>query len=460
MLRFDKENYTVEDVTVLGETVRVRAWRAIPYVEKPTDPEYQRLSVFAPEEYYHRGGSIRGYRLDTAPVFMPNTVGGYMAGPLDGPGEDRHHPGTANAIFRALQHGYVVAAPAIRGRDRHTGKAPALIADHKAAVRWLHHFAADLPGDMDRIITSGTSAGGALSALMGATGDHPDYEPYHAELGAAAGSDAIFAASCYCPITDLDHADMAYEWEFLGVNDYHRRKMHMDEGGRPAFTPIDGVFTPEMERVSREEAALFPAYVNGLALRDGSGAALTLGPDGEGPFKEHIKGLILASAQRAMDRGADLSDVAWLKLEGGKAVSMDFAAYVRAITRMKEAPAFDALDAGSFENDLFYGRHFTAYSQAHSQAGGVMADEALIRLLNPLNYLSDSAAHTVRHWRIRHGERDRDTSLAVSAILTLKLREQGCQVDYHAPWDTPHAGDYDLEELFAWIDGICAGEGA
>ena len=31
----------------------------------------------------------------------------------------------------------------------------------------------------------------------------------------------------------------------------------------------------------------------------------------------------------------------------------------------------------------------------------------------------------------------------------------GCEVDYHSPWNTPHAGDYDLDELFAWIDGIC-----
>jgi len=43
----------------------------------------------------------------------------------------------------------------------------------------------------------------------------------------------------------------------------------------------------------------------------------------------------------------------------------------------------------------------------------------------------------------------------ISAMLTAKLREAGCEVDYHSPWNTPHAGDYDLDELFAWIDGIC-----
>ena len=45
--------------------------------------------------------------------------------------------------------------------------------------------------------------------------------------------------------------------------------------------------------------------------------------------------------------------------------------------------------------------------------------------------------------------------LAVSALLAAALREQGIQVDYHLPWGLPHAGDYDLPELFSWIDGIC-----
>ena len=31
------------------------------------------------------------------------------------------------------------------------------------------------------------------------------------------------------PIINLEHADMAYEWEFCGVNDFHRANMKMDE---------------------------------------------------------------------------------------------------------------------------------------------------------------------------------------------------------------------------------------
>ena len=84
-----------------------------------------------------------------------------------------------------------------------------------------------------------------------------------------------------------------------------------------------------------------------------------------------------------------------------------------------------------------------------------MAEDTVIRMMNPMYYIEDDRAEKAKYFRIRHGECDRDTSLAVSAILFAKLREKGCQADYHSPWGIPHAGDYDLDELFAWIDGIC-----
>ena len=139
---------------------------------------------------------------------------------------------------------------------------------------------------------------------------------------------------------------------------------------------------------------------------------------------------------------------------------MDFRGYVEDITRMKNPPAFDMLSMNGIENDLFGSatenfRHFTKYSKEHSLATGLMAEDNVIKMMNPMQYIEDEAAQTASHWRIRHGECDRDTSLAISAMFVLKLREAGCTVDYHAPWDMPHAGDYDLEELFAWIDKLC-----
>lgn len=465
-MKFDKENYTVEKVSFQDEAIEFRAYRNRLYVDKPVSEEFQRINVFAPEGYFH-GESIHGYTIDTAPIFMPNQVGGYMPGELDEPRCTlRNYQEVPNSIFRALQHGYVVAAPAIRGRvqknegGEYIGKAPACVVDYKAAVRYLRHFAGELPGDTEKIITNGTSAGGALSSLMGATGNHSDYEPYLEEIGAADERDNIFAASCYCPIINLDHADMAYEWQFLGVNDYHRTHMQMDEGGRPFFTPEDGRMSEQQIRVSGELAKQFPEYVNSLGLKEKNGNVLELDKEGNGSFKEYMKRIVLSSAQKAIDSGVDLSDKKWLEITDKKAVKMDWHEYARDITRMKTAPAFDALSMDSAENDLFGSRnvnlrHFTEYSKENSLRAGELAEELVIKMMNPMNYVEDEKAVKAPHWRIRHGECDRDTSLAISAMLTLKLENAGLDVDYHSPWDIPHAGDYDLEELFAWIDEIC-----
>ena len=465
-MEFNKDDYQIQELTAGTSKLTVRAFRDRIYVDKPISPEYQRMHIFAPEIYYH-GGAIRGYTLHTAPVFMPNMVGGYAPGlpgdPAGMPWDSHDRP---NTIFRALEHGYIVAAPAIRGRTlqdetgNYIGKAPACITDYKAAVRYLRHFAQDIPGDTNKIITNGTSAGGALSSLMGATGNHPDYEIFLDAIGAAKERDDVFAASCYCPITNLDHADSAYEWQFLGVNTTLRHRQVTDPQGNTTSEAYFEPMSPTQTAASTALAKAFPAYVNALAPVDEEGRPLTLNDDGTGSFLEYMKGIVAASAQKAIDEGVDLTNTAWLSILNGRISAVDWPEYAKDITRMKVAPAFDGLNLETPENDLFGDSHknlchFTTYSLAHSQAKGTMADSTAVKLLNPMYYIADPHATASPHWRIRHGERDRDTSLAISALLTLKLRQQRCQVDYHAPWNMPHAGDYDLEELFAWIDNIC-----
>lgn len=464
VMEFQKENYTIDMFDIDGKQVAVRAFRNRIYVDKPVNPEFQQMNLFAPEQYYE-GGSINGYSLKTAPIFMPNGVGGYKPGELGNPEyTERKGKKEANTLLKALMHGYVVVIPAIRGRTQqdeagnYTGKAPACLIDYKAAVRYLRLFEEEIPGDVNKIITNGTSAGGALSSLMGATGNHPDYEPYFEELGAAKTRDDVFAVSCYCPITNLDNADMAYEWEFCGENVYHTRDWsYLD---RPI--PVVKSLSEEQIELSKELKAMFPQYLNGLILYN-EGISLQLDEDGNGSFKEYMKEIVMESAQRAIDKGMDVSEKTWLTIENNKVVAMEWENYVSDITRMKPTPAFDNLELKSAENDLFGTKdinckHFTDYGLLHSHVNGKMADRNIVKLLNPMNYIADNAATKAKHFRIRHGECDRDTSLAVSAILTLKLREACCEVDYHAPWGVPHAGDYDLDELFAWIDSICKKE--
>ena len=59
--------------------VTFRSWLEIPYVNNPVEPDYQKLNIYVPEEYFH-GGTVNGYTAKTAPIFMPNGVGGYMPG--------------------------------------------------------------------------------------------------------------------------------------------------------------------------------------------------------------------------------------------------------------------------------------------------------------------------------------------------------------------------------------------
>lgn len=447
-LIFDDKAYETESLEVNGQTLVYRAFRPVCYVEKAED-EVQHLRIYVPEAYY-QGKEINGYQRKTAPIFLPNTVGGYCAGPLAGPEIDAG--GKVNTIARALLHGYVTVSAGVRGRNSvddsgyYLGAAPAVVCDMKAAVRYLRYNRERIPGNTDRIITNGTSAGGALSALMGATGDHPDYEPYLQEMGAAPASDRIFAASCYCPITNLDHADMAYEWEFHAQKEYHGWKG-------------SGTLTEKQEKLSKELAAAFPTYLNNLQLRREDGSRLTLEEDGTGSFLDQVKHFVTASAQKELNQGHSLSAFSWLTVEDGRATDVDFPAYISYRTRMKKTPAFDNVSMGTPENELFgtrqiRERHFTQFSFDHSEGSGGLAESSQVKMMNPMNYIGDEKAAKAAHFRIRHGSIDRDTSLVIPVMLHTRLLNEGIDSQLEFPWGIPHSGDYDLEELFVWIDRI------
>lgn len=377
-LTFSPDSYTSGTVN----SVSYRAYTNITYVASPVNESYQRMSIFIPETYIS-GGTINGYTASTAPIFMPNSVGGYMAGQISSPSSN-------NSAGQALAKGYVVVSPAIRGRNVDNGTAPACIVDYKAAVRYLKANKSNLPaGNTDKIISSGTSAGGAISALLGATGNSSDYDTWLDAIGAADATDDIFASMCYCPITNLDHADGAYEWTFGGDS--------------TASTTL---------------ASQFISYVNGLGL------GYTLNSDGSGTFADYLEstGITLSTYGATRDK--------------------------------TQIPAFDRLDLSSAENNEFGDKHFTDYGYNNNTASSNgMADSAIIKAMNPMNYIG--TADTAQYWRIRHGTEDRDTSIAIPALLALKLENSGCTVDFEPAQGERHGGDYDLNELFDWIDSIC-----
>ena len=456
-LDFSKQPHTAQTMQVNGQTVQYRAFENIPYVKNPVEADYQTINIYIPEAYFH-GGSINGYTADTAPIFLPNKIGGYMPAKAGVPGQKGRggEDKGADAMQLALSRGLVVASPGARGRTSPTGKAPAAIVDLKAAVRYLKANDKTMAGDARKIISNGTSAGGALSVLLGASANQKDYAGRLKKLGAAEADDSIFAVSAYCPISILDHADAAYEWQFHGVNDYQKMNITMLDYNVERKL-VKGTLTEAEKQLSGSLKTQFAPYLNSLKLKNTQGKPLTLDKNGNGSFKDHIAALLAQSAQTALDAGKDLSERNWLTVSGGKVTAVDFDQYAAAAGRQKTPPAFDGVDLSTGENQLFGSqtqdkRHFTAFAAQNSTAKGAgKADAQTVKMMSPMPYI----AHTpTQHWRIRVGTNDRDTSLAVSAILAAKLQNSGKSVDYALPWDVPHSGDYDLNELFDWIDGI------
>ncbi len=172
-LAFDAKNYESMSTTVDNKEIKYRAFEYIPYVANPIDIDQQYINIYVPEEYFNNG-TINGYNTQTAPIFMPNAVGGYMPSQAMTPKMENGKP---NSVLYALSRGYVVASPSTRGRTNKAsdgnfiGKAPAVIVDLQAATAYLHANDSAMPGNANRIITNGTSAGGGVSLLQGATGN-------------------------------------------------------------------------------------------------------------------------------------------------------------------------------------------------------------------------------------------------------------------------------------------------
>ncbi len=483
-LTFDSKKYQTKTLTFEGKSFEVRAYENIVYVSNPVDTTYQKINIYIPEAYF-QGKSINGYTAKTAPIFYPNKVGGYMPAkpgttepdrmgmmpPLNGevPANNAPKPDAkpqtnqapqVSTVVAALANGYVVASAGARGRTTkdtngiYTGKAPAGLVDLKAGIRYLKFNDKRMPGDAKKIISNGTSAGGAMSALLGATGNNKDYEPYLKEIGAAKATDDVFAVSAYCPITNLDHADMAYEWQFYGINSY--KKGGPFGGGNSQAQTL----SQEQINVSEQLKKAFPAYLNSLQLQDKNGHILSLDETGNGSFKELVKTYVIASAQKALDNGKDLKDFKFLTIVNNKVAAIDFDAYLNYLGRQKTPPAFDALDVSTPENMLFGTKtidkqHFTDFSLKNSTVNVNKADAAIIKTMNPMYYVGQAKTTTSKNWRIRHGEKDKDTGLAISIMLGTFLENKGYNVNLELPWETTHSGDYDLKELFQWIDELC-----
>ena len=474
-LAFDVKNYESMSTTVDNKEIKYRAFEYIPYVANPIDIDQQYMNIYVPEEYFNNG-TVNGYNTQTAPIFMPNVVGGYMPSQAMTPKVKNGQP---NSVLYALSRGYVVASPATRGRTNKAsdgnfiGKAPAVIVDLQAATAYLHANDSVMPGNANRIITNGTSAGGGISLLQGATGNSSDFQPYLQALGAATAATNVYAVSAYAPITNLDAADMAYEWSYNGITSFNKVSMGQGElpqanvGGNSAPPPL----TMQRVNLNADDVAYsnllnehFPDYVNNLQLHDSVGRVLKLDKNGNGTFKNYVKEFIVAAANKAQAKGTDLSKHTYLVRDNktGTIKDINWEAYNRFVSRSKAPGAFDSRSNDSGENNLFGtsttdNNHFTITAALHdttSNPEAYVQNAKVVTMMNPMNYLGSPAATNAQFYRIRYGTADSNTSVAIPLIVGTRAQNLGYKVDMATPFNVDHSGDYDLDELFNWMDNI------
>ena len=510
------------------------------YVANPASLDYETLGIYVPGAYLE--ASANGDGTYTASVKSDAQVGQFTAAtapyvlPVNTPGFNASQAPTwlADGIASYTQAGMIYLQPGIRGRDNTTdsqgqevvGGAPWGVTDLKAAIRYVRYNKDVLPGDTDKIVSFGHSGGGAQSAVLGASGDSTLYNPYLEALGAAMKdkegnpiSDAPYGTMTWSPITSLDYADAAYEWNLGQFADSNTR--------------TEGAFT---QALSQDLAKEYANYINQLGLKH-EGQALTLTESSEGIYTQgsyatYLEGVVNQSLNNFL---ADTSfpytsdgagpggttesvtyetaqafidslnaETQWVTYDAAanraKISSLaDFAKYVK--TASKSVPAFDALDRSLAENAVFgvadanelhfdqlvarllknnqakyesltdwnsqYVTDFESDLAKTDSLGKTIAERQ--DLYNPMFYLTSAysgyqTSKLASHWRIRSGLSQGDTALTVETNLALALENQANgavkSVDFATVWGqgntTAERTGHASANFIQWVQEIVA----
>lgn len=229
--------------------------------------KYQTMNIYVPAEYFE-GGEVCGYTAETAPIVLMNNCSGWRSG------------SAGNADKTMIENGFVFVNCGARSRgagDNGEGKAPAPVVDLKSALRTLRLNSDVIPGDEEKIISIGTSGGGEMSSILGASGNMEEYYSYLYENGApgllydeandtyiSTINDDVYGCMCYCPIADIENADLAYAWWRYGCGDTGFAGMF---GGNADFTEFQIA-------LERDLAVAFCEYINSLGIINEEGESL------------------------------------------------------------------------------------------------------------------------------------------------------------------------------------------
>jgi hypothetical protein len=261
------------------------------YCSNPTDASYEQMGIYVPAAYMNATpnsdgttytctlnttATVNDYTSSTAPIVIPVNTPGYAA--------QAAPSGSSSAVASYTNAGYIYLWPGCRGKE---AGAPAGVTDMKAAIRYFRYLQAEqkaVPGNVNRMFSFGMSGGGAQSALLGASGNSTLYDDYLKAIGADMDyKDDICGAQCWCPITNLDEADGAYEWN-MGLT-------------RSGLSSADA-------DISKGLAASFATYINSIGFKDpDTGTALTLSSTSNGYYQSgsyysYIMGIINDAVKR------------------------------------------------------------------------------------------------------------------------------------------------------------------
>ncbi len=175
------------------------------------------------------------YTAATAPVILNTGAAGY--GSQNNTAASADHAADGYINVSCGNRGKQDTAADGDGNTYYTGDAPSCLADQKAAARYVKYniLLGNLPGDIEKFISTGGSGGGAHAVMFAATGNHPDFYDYQIEAGAvgvyknADGtydttvtvdgtdfqlSDGAWGCIAYSAITSLAEGDMAMAFEY------------------------------------------------------------------------------------------------------------------------------------------------------------------------------------------------------------------------------------------------------
>ena len=507
------------NITIDGNPLKVTQYEDYYYAE-PASTE-QRISIYVPET-----------ATKDSPVILCVNNSGWMANSYasrtkvakDDPETIAEYASDSDTdkVGMILSRRYVLISYGCRSRiDKpgddglYKGHSPATVTDTKAVIRYLRNNGELIPaGDLDRIIITGTSGGGALSTLIAASGDSSDFLPFLYENGAAGVeksgdtyvstlSDAVFAVIAYCPITDLPNADAAYEWTYadtrLALQDID---FNTKADGKPIvnYTTDAGTVNEDVSSCLR---SLYADYVDNLSLKNDDGSDLTsenlrdaiidlMQAEIEESLQEIGKEQMEAdidSASKNEKDGAGAKD--WLVFNEDGSYTYDLEKHLNWVasnTKLKVVCAFSnkglpwaatnedslfgssayeysAFEPYSWDNDCIEGngcgKDDTGLSWDAFMETEEGADLALqMRMSNTVEYLNDrggdDAGTKAPYWYVRYGMNDRDSSFALETILRTSMAncEDIKDMSFEFAWLRPHAGDYDVTEAYSWLDTV------